>query len=49
MTENNTTKTAEDNLKEIVRDMLQRNIEIKMIIQATGLSQNQIKKIANSK
>ena len=36
------------NTKDIVLDMLKRNIEIKMIMQATGLSEYEIKKIKYS-
>lgn len=40
--------TIDTNTKDIILDMLKRNIEIKMIIQTTGLSEYEIKKIKYS-
>lgn len=37
-----------NNLKKIVLDMVESNIDIKMIIQATGLSIDEITRIKNS-
>ena len=45
---NNNSNTINTNTQDIVLDMLQRNIEIKMIMQATGLSEYEIKKIKYS-
>lgn len=45
---NNDSNTIEENTKDIILDMLKRNIEIKMIVQATGLSEYEIKKIKYS-